>query len=103
VPSARIDADMGVRISLHLANRSIAAMRKPRNATGLRKRLARSSIVFRGRNAARGALALVGLGLELVFRLDTEGGAGPRMIDGLFDWPGWKIDENEVRVDIDGG
>jgi len=63
--------------------------------------------MFGGRNAGLDALELVGLGLELVFRLDIDGwcdnGAGPRTIDGLFDWPGWKIDENEVRVDIDGG
>jgi hypothetical protein len=63
--------------------------------------------MFRGRNADLDALELVGLGLELVFKLDIDGwcdnGEGPRRIDGLFDWPGWKIDENEVRVDIDGG
>jgi len=64
----------------------------------------RSSIMFRGRNADLDALVPVGLGLEL---LDIDGwcdnGEGPRRMDGLFDWPGWKIDEKEVRVDIDGG
>lgn len=63
--------------------------------------------MFRGRNADLDAVELVGLGLELGFELDIDGwcddGEGPRRIDGLFDWPGWKIDENEVRVDIDGG
>ena len=67
----------------------------------------RSSTIFRGRNADLDAVEFVGLELVLVFRLDIDGccdvGAGPRRIEGLFDCPGWKIDENEVRVDTDDG
>ena len=48
--------------------------------------------MFRGRNVGPGALELVGLGLELVFKLGIDGwcdnGEGPRRIDGLFDWLG---------------
>jgi len=48
--------------------------------------------MFRGRNVDLDALELVGLGLELVSKLDIDGwcdnGEGPRRIDGLFDWLG---------------
>lgn len=92
MPSVRLDSDSDARISLHLANLSAAASRRPRRAVGLRKRPVRSSIMFRGRNVDLGALELVGLGLGLVFKLDIDGwcdnGEGPRRIDGLFDWPG---------------
>ena len=73
VPSVRLDTDNDVRISLHLANRSVAASRRPRNAAGLRKRPVRTSIVFRGRNADLDAVEPVGLELVLVFRLDIDG------------------------------